>query len=62
MEALLSHSKQELCEIILKYEIACNDIQEAVVELLNENENLKIEADSDSKAYDKLLIHKKNIK
>jgi sugar-specific transcriptional regulator TrmB len=61
IQGLMRHNKRELCEIILKYEIACDDIQSAVKELLKENENLKVEAEADSKSYDELLQHKKSI-
>ena len=87
IEALMRNNKRELCDMILKYEVACDDIQNAVVELLKDNEipleslkdvyynqdneintlllkdneNLKLEAEADSKAYDELLKHKKSI-
>ena len=50
IQGLMRHTKRELCDMILKYEAACDDIQGAVVELLKENENLKLEAEADSVA------------
>ena len=61
IQGLMRQTKRELCDMILKYEVACDDIQNAVVELLKDNENLKLEAEMDSKAYDELLKHKKSI-